>query len=69
MRDTVNINGQVEDLEITNLKLFTLEQLMAQYREQPHVFADGITRVLTRLNKAPEWMEQLRIALDQPLKS
>lgn len=69
MRDTVNINGQVEDLEITNLKLFTLEQLMTQYREQPYVFADGITRVLTRLNRSPELMEQLRILLDQPLKS
>lgn len=69
MRDTVTINGQAEDLEITNLKLFTLDQLIAQYREQPNAFADGVSRVLTRLNRSPELTEQLRTALTRSLKS
>lgn len=53
MEDTVGIGGQTIDMKIEALQLLTFEELFKDYRLEPGKFADGIARVLKRLEKEP----------------
>lgn len=57
MEDSVEIEGQMVDLKIEDLRLLTFSDLLKNYQVDPGIYADGITRVLKRLQQEPSLVE------------
>ena len=59
MWDSVNINGKKTEELITTFRLMTLEELMTEFQNPStkEDFADGIGRVLLRLERDVEFQQ------------
>lgn len=57
MEDSVGIDGQTVNLKIEALRLLTFAELLNNYQSDPGIYADGITRVLKRLQEEPSLLK------------
>jgi 8-oxo-dGTP pyrophosphatase MutT (NUDIX family) len=61
--DSVEIEGEQEEAESSKLKLVSISDLMLDFTKNPGVYADGITRVLSRAASEPGTMKELLLFL------
>ena len=64
VEDSIGISGKEYEAEASKLRLVTLPELLLNYIKKPNDFADGISRILTRLKDEPGTLKELNKILD-----
>ncbi|OQY27471.1 MAG: hypothetical protein B6244_10485 [Candidatus Cloacimonetes bacterium 4572_55] len=67
--DSVGVPGQESANTCSDLKLFTLSELMEDYARRPNTYADGIKRILIKLSSEPGTLEAFSGFLKSCLES